>query len=143
MTDLGQEAIDYIYAQLGAEGQWANRTDRGFTWWAGPFAQRIWVDKPVRENGEEVFRICAKTDLFRDFDFEASGGRLSVLNMVASVSAIVPGQKDTTRLSHFASWYLHEGNAAWGMGTFAAIAALQVSDAHIKGDPRGTVGLRA
>jgi hypothetical protein len=42
--DVGSAAVDQIYRLWQVDDAWSVREHRGFTWWAGDFRQRVFVD---------------------------------------------------------------------------------------------------
>jgi hypothetical protein len=63
--DLGLAAVDDIAAGLQLDRQWSLATDRGFTWWGKDLAQRVWAGPALQEDGGQLCRLHARTELVR------------------------------------------------------------------------------
>ena len=62
-TDVGLEAIQFLYSLLRIDDEWSVREPRGFTWWAGDYAQRVWAEPCVEDLGIWLSRLVAETVL--------------------------------------------------------------------------------
>jgi hypothetical protein len=60
-TDVGLEAIQFLYSLLRIDDEWSVREPRGFTWWAGDYAQRVWAEPCVEDQGIWLSRLVAET----------------------------------------------------------------------------------
>jgi hypothetical protein len=56
-TDVGLEAIHFLYSLLRIDDEWSVREPRGFTWWAGDYAQRVWAEPCVEDHGVWLSRL--------------------------------------------------------------------------------------
>ncbi len=65
MNDLGIQLVRKIFKDMNIDEEWSIKTDRGFTWWGHQYAQRIWADKPVEDNGFNVTKVNAETEILR------------------------------------------------------------------------------
>ena len=70
--------------------EWSVREERNLTWWGHRLAQRIWAETVMIEDGDEIVRVHAETDVLRNVNTEAHAIQsLSILNRNASLSAYV------------------------------------------------------
>jgi hypothetical protein len=130
--DLGLQVVDGIAAGMMLDRKWSLETERGFMWWGGPLAQQVWSDSGVDDDGVELFRISARTDVLRDFD--ASDKNLTVLGMFAGVgttSALVV-DSEARKVTLAANMLVHAETADWVRRVLSLVIAAQVADAHAK-----------
>jgi hypothetical protein len=131
--DVGIAAVERIFELWQVDETWSVREPRCFTWWAGDFRQRVYVDAGRLDRGHTIFRLSAVTDLLREVDTLKSGiaEGLAALNMFASSYAITLDQEQRS-VSLCSSVVLHEGIAEWIVLHFAGLAILQVIDAQAR-----------
>ena len=71
------------------DAEWSLRSERELTWWGPRLAQRIWAETVMVEDGDDIVRVHAETDVVRNVN--AAGDQipqtLSVLNRNANLSA--------------------------------------------------------
>ena len=128
--DPAARIIDFLYERLAIDDDWAVREPDGFTWWAGPAAQRVWAVPPRDVQGVAVSTVHIETDLLRGVPAsEAAFERLAGINRLASLSAYV-ADTPTGRVALHASVSVTEDN--WPLARVLALhtTALQVADAH-------------
>src|SRR5947209_7596343 len=64
--DFGLEIVSFIHQSLRVENDWCvDSGARGFTWWAGEFAQHVWSEESNFYNCTATFKVHAETDLIR------------------------------------------------------------------------------
>jgi hypothetical protein len=130
--ELGLEIVDTIGHSLTLDEEWCTRDERGFTWWGHELAQRVWSEPGFDDDGFEIFRLHAQTDVLRDFD--ASAENLATLNALAGFATtsghLVDEDAGTVRLA--ASMYAHAETEDWVRRTFQFVVAMQAADAQIK-----------
>lgn len=129
--DLGVEIVDTIGHCLTLDEEWCVRDERGFTWWGHQLAQRVWSDPGFDDDGFEIFRLHAQTDLLRGFDTTAESlAKLNVLAGFATTSGyLVDEDAGTVRLA--ASMYAHAETEDWVRRTFQFVVAMQAAEAQI------------
>ena len=132
-VDRGLAAVRYVYDALRIDPWWSVGEDRGFTWWAGSLAQRVWSEPGLDDRGVLVYRLHAQTDLARGVDAGLTTKMLNVANMSATTSALVV-EPERSRLAYHASVWVHAGTLGWLSRLFATVAMLQAVDAHAKVD---------
>lgn len=105
------DAVDALYQGAQMDDQWAVRSDRGYTWWPGDFAQHVHLG-PVRStpSGNEC-TLTVWTDLVTDVDPDTNPAKvLGLVNMrELAVNAVVWDQESAT-IKMFCSLSLNEGN---------------------------------
>src|SRR5262245_48487736 len=77
-SDLGLAMVDAIGHSMTLDADWSLRTERGFTWWGKDLAQHVWAEPGVDDDGFNIFRLHARTDLLRSF--KPSDENLAKLN---------------------------------------------------------------
>jgi hypothetical protein len=80
---VGLRIVDQAGYALTLDEEWSVRDERGFTWWGKDFAQRVWSEPGFDDDGFELFRLHAQTDLLRDF--EASPANLAAIKAFAGL----------------------------------------------------------
>jgi hypothetical protein len=132
--DLGVRIVDQIGHALTRDLEWSVRTERGFTWWEKDLAQGVWAEPSFWDDGFEIFRLHARTDLLRDF--EASDENLEILDRLALVATLsgylVDAEAGTVELA--ASMYVHANTEDWVKATFQNAVAIQAADAQLKSE---------
>ena len=133
MSDPGRTVVDNIYSTLRIDAQWSVREERGFTWWAKDFAQRVWAEPPFVEEGLAVSRLHARADVVRGFS--ASRETVTMLasyNKLASVKGFVWDSQQPDRVALAASMYAHDQNLAMVQRLFSFGVAMQAAHAQSK-----------
>ncbi len=128
--DPASRVIEFVHQRLQVDGEWSRRHDRGFEWWAGVLAQRLWCGSVRDEDGTEVTPVHIETDLLAEVPAGADTlARLASINRLATLSAYVADHRaGAVRLR--ASVSVTEDN--WPVARSLALhaAAIQVADAH-------------
>lgn len=127
--DVGLELIEHMHRQMQIDEEWTARTPRGFTWWPGQLAQRIWVDEPFEDFGIELFCVHAETDFlskrqWTEGDLKALGYHTAFATMSGMV--LVEGG---VRLA--AKAYFHGETLRMWKHVFTIAALLQVTTAYL------------
>ena len=134
MNDLGIQLVRKIFKDMNIDEDWSVETDRGFTWWGHQFAQRIWADQPVEDNGFVVTKVNAETEILkypaRSTETETL---LAVEMMKSSLSGLVIDH-EADRITLRCSAYIHEDNINWLGRIFSLAAIIQATEAEDKGD---------
>jgi hypothetical protein len=132
--DVGPQLLTFIYEEMKIDREWSVREERNLTWWGHRLAQRIWAETVMIEDGDEIVRVHAETDVLRDVNAEAHPARtLSILNRNASLSAYV-WNPQTKKISLRASAYFHSQNFPWLSVFFLSSVSLQAAEAHLQPD---------
>lgn len=132
--DVGPQLLTYIYEQMQIDPEWSLREERNLTWWGHRLAQRIWAETVMIEDGDEIVRVHAETDVLRNVNTEAHAIQsLSILNRNASLSAYV-WNSETKKVSLRSSAYFHTQNFPWLSQFFLAAVSLQAAEAHLQPD---------
>jgi hypothetical protein len=130
---LGQDILEHLFKALMIDESWALREPRGFTWWAHRLAQRVWVEPLPEFREPPVVRVQAETALLRHVpDTMANRARLDVMNKVASLNTY-RFDPQTGRLALRCCAYVTTETVPWLKSFLSAAIAIQVADAHIKG----------
>lgn len=137
--DAGTRLVNYLYSRMKIDDEWAVRRERGFTWWAGDLAQRVWAEEPVEDNGVEICRVHCQTDYLAGFDGGAEArAAIALLGACSTVSGPVIGEG---RVRLCSSIWVHDQTLALWEGFFAGVALVQVAAAHTTAE--GFAGLVA
>lgn len=122
--------INFLIDRLQIENEWFEGRGRGFAWWAGALAQRVYLGAPRTVHGVTVTTLHLETDLLADVPLSSvAWQRLASINRLATLSAYVADVQTRTIRLH-ASVTLTDDN--WLMARTLALhaMALQVADAH-------------
>jgi hypothetical protein len=134
MNDHGIQLVRKIFKDMNIDEEWSVQTDRGFTWWGHQYAQRIWADKPIEDNGFHVTKVNAETEILkypaRSTETETL---LAVEMMKSSLSGLVIDH-EADRITLRSSVYIHEDNSNWLGRVFSLAAIMQLIEAENKGD---------
>lgn len=132
--DVGPQLLTFIYDQMKIDPEWSVYEDRSLTWWGHRLAQRIWAEPVILEDGDEIVRVHAETDVLRNVKTEAHATQsLSILNRNASLSAYV-WNPETKEISLRSSAYFHSQNLPWLSVFFLSSISLQAAEAHLQPD---------
>jgi hypothetical protein len=132
IDDLGIWLVDEVGHAFTLDEEWSVQTDRGFDWWGKDLVQHVWSEPPLDDDGFEIFRLHARTDLLRDFEpTDTNLAKLNVFSMFATTSGFLV-DSDAGTVSLAASMYVHEETAGWVTPTFKLVCAIQAADAQIK-----------
>lgn len=139
-TDAGKLAVDHVFDSMQIDREWSVHDERGYTWWPGELAQRVWAEPPRRGPKGHVFDVRAETYLLRDVaPCESLTQLVSLINANATLSALVHDQEDHT-LRYVCSMVIHEQNVAWAKDLLSLAVAIQAADATIALDRSELLG---
>ena len=62
-VDLGLQVVNRYREQMSIDDAWLEPQERGFAWWSGPLAQRVWASPPWQDEEGDLFQIVAETDV--------------------------------------------------------------------------------
>jgi len=134
MNDHGIKLIRKIFKDMNIDEEWSIETDRGFTWWGHQYAQRIWAEKPIKDNGFLVTKVNAETELLKYPTRSTETEALLAIEMIkASLSGLII-DPETDKITLRCSAYIHEENQSWLGRIFPLAAIMQVIEAENKGD---------
>jgi len=130
--EVGLRALNNIFQRMQIDTEWSVRGERSFSWWAKDFVQHITVTEPVKSGDFLVSRLIAVTPIVEDVDVTENAYHLiNVPNAYfGTLSALVLGQDGVVR--YVAATTVHEQMLEFVSHFFSFIAAMQVTDAHIK-----------
>lgn len=132
--DVGPQILNFIYEQMQIDPEWSVRDGRNLTWWGHRLAQRISAETVLVEDGDEIVRVHAETDLLRNVSADAHVARtLSILNRNASLSAYI-WNPQTKKIALRSSAYFHTDNASWLSRFFLGVVSVQAAEAHLQPD---------
>lgn len=130
--DVGLRIVDQAGYALTLDEEWSVRDERGFTWWGKDIAQRVWSEPGFEDDGFELFRLHAQTDILRNF--KASPSNLAAINAFARLATtsgyLIDAEAGTVRLA--AGMFAHQQTEDWVHPIFKAVVAMQAADAQIK-----------
>lgn len=61
--DLGQQTLKMYRGLMSIDDAWLEPQERGFSWWSGPLAQRVWASPPWQDQEGDLFQLVAETDI--------------------------------------------------------------------------------
>lgn len=131
--DPGLSVVRYLYDNSRVDAQWSVLEERGYTWWADGLAQRVWVEPALDDDGIEICRVIAETELVRRFGSVADATRIiDPLNGLSAGSALVI-DPDARTIRSVASMWTHEQTSQIVARSFSVVAAIQVAQAQAQG----------
>ena len=134
MKDHGIQLVKKIFKDMNIDEEWSIKTDRGFTWWGHQYAQRIWAEQPVEDNGFHVAKVNAETEILKYPSRSIETETLLAVEMLkASLSGLVIDH-EADRITLRCSAYIHEDNNNWLGRVFSLAAIMQLIEAENKGD---------
>lgn len=128
--DLGLTLVAHIHDSLKVEDKYRLDHGRGFTWWAGDYAQSIHTDLGIFHHMSNYFRIHSEIELLKT-DGHPGACELPLLKMMADAtfSALTyDSDKDTFKLH--CSVYACYDNEEWIKRVFLGAVGLQLSEAQ-------------
>ena len=134
MNDQGIKLVRKIFKDMNIDKEWSVETERGFKWWGHQYAQRIWAEQPIKNNGFQVSKVIAETELLKYPTRSTESETLLAIEMMkASLYGLIIDQ-EADRITLRCSAYVHEENQSWLGKIFALAAIMQVIEAENKGD---------
>lgn len=132
-SDLGLEIVSQIHDILKVPDHWRIDINRGFTWWAEEFAQRVWSDEGVFSNAQSFYRVHVETDILLGRG-KAQAFELALATEMshATMSSVCFDVDKDTYVLHSSGYFTHD-NEEWLPKLFVGGAALQVDEAHVFG----------
>ena len=101
-SDLGTQLVANVKELLRIPDEWLIDRNRGFTWWAGDYAQSIWADLGLFHNGVTIYRLHCETEMLRGHARSAECEQLiSKLMSRCTLSGVPDGQGPRTSV-----WYI-------------------------------------
>jgi hypothetical protein len=134
MNDHGIQLVRKIFKDMNIDEEWSIETDRAFTWWGHQYAQRIWAEQPVKDNGFHVTKVNAETELLKYPTRSTETETLLATEMMkASLNGLIINQ-EADKITLRCSAYVHEENQSWLGKIFSLAAIMQVIEAENKAD---------
>jgi hypothetical protein len=131
MSDPGQQLLERVRAQLDLDDRSVHLEPRGFLWWGGGLAQRVWADPPRTAGDLLVARVSWRTDLLRRFRGRPDDlAELSVSLDDLALCAFIRGDAQRQQLQLGASLYVTRDELEWGSRVAGFAASLQAGIAH-------------
>lgn len=138
--DLGLAAVEVVRERLGVDDEWCVDHDRGFTWWAHDLAQSVWSEEAFDDDGIDIWRLHARTDLARHVPREPHFAELlSRLNALGPMSGLAFHATEPGTLQLVSSAYLHQESFEWVVPVFQLATGLQVAGGHELASPLADV----
>lgn len=128
--DLGTRLVADIHDVLRLSDDWLVDSPRGFTWWAGDYAQTISSDLGLFHNGVTIYRMHIETEMLRG-DGHASDCEVPLVKMMAgSTLSGMTYDPQTDLYKLHCSVYANGDNVEWVKRILLGAVALQVVDAQ-------------
>lgn len=132
MSDPGLSLVDAVYRQLDLDPVRVVREPRGFLWWGGGLAQRVWTDEPLHGSQFTLGRVHMRTDLLRGFkarrdDLEELQLSMDDLALCGMIQGDDPAR---AQLQLAASLYCSDADFEWQQRVASLACTLQSGIAH-------------
>jgi hypothetical protein len=132
--DPGIVVVKTLFDSMRVDSQWSTQEERGFTWWVKDFAQRVWAEEAIDDDGFTIYRVHARTDLWKNVpNTDEYVEKLNALSMHASMSGLIRPEYDPDRVQLATTVYVHEETLDWVKVVFGLAVAIQAADAQIRG----------
>ena len=129
--DVGRDALDHVFTNIGIDPEWSLRDPRAFTWWGSRFATRVWAEPEVDDDGFLITRLRAETDLVRGARTDAASDLyLAAIGRFASLSGVVRDAADPGTLRLHTSVFVHAETLEQYLRIFEPAVILQSELAH-------------
>ncbi len=128
--DLGLTLVAHIHDSLKIEDKYRLDHGRGFTWWAGDYAQSVWTDLGIFHNMANFFRLHTEIELLK-CDGHSGQCEIPLLEAMADAtfSALTyDSDKDVFKLH--CSVYACYDNEEWIKKVFLGAVGLQLAEAQ-------------
>jgi hypothetical protein len=128
--DLGLSLVAHVHDSLKVEDQYRLDHGRGFTWWAGDYAQSVWSDLGIFHNMSNYFRLHSEIEILKT-DGHPGNAELPLAELMANAtfSALTyDREKDIFKLH--CSVYACYDNEDWVKRVFLGAVGLQICDAQ-------------
>jgi hypothetical protein len=133
-NDPGIQTVGKIYRDLQIDTEWGQIFNRGFVWWGHHYAQTIWADEPVEEDGLHISKVHGEIDFLRYSEKSAFDEDTLAHGMtLASMSGPILYPKTKTITLH-CSAFVHEENQFWLAPLFQLALMVQNFDAESKAE---------
>jgi hypothetical protein len=134
MNDHGIQLVRKIFKDMKIDKEWSVETDRGFKWWCHQYAQKIWADPPIQDNGFLVSKVNAETEILKYPKRSSETETILAIEMMkASLSGLIVDE-GSDRITLRCSAYIHEDNNNWLGRIFSLAAIIQATEVEDKGD---------
>ena len=134
MNDHGIQLVRKIFKYMKIDEEWSVITDRGFKWWGHQYAQRIWAEQPIADNGFLVTKVNAETEILKYPARSTETETILALEMMkASLSGMIIDQ-EADKITLRCSAYIHEENNNWLGRIFSLASIIQATEVEDKGD---------
>ena len=128
--DLGTAIVANVCELLRITDEWLVDRTRGFTWWAGDYAQSIWSNLGLFHNGVTLYRLHCETEMLRGSG-HARDCELQLTKLMSAATLSGVTYDSTTDLYKLhCSVYVHNDNAEWVKRVLLGAVALQIIDAQ-------------
>ncbi len=132
-VELGKRILQTLSETLQINEEWSVREPQGFIWWGHRLAQRVWIEGVPEDKSASMVQVQAETALLRHVpDTVENRVRLDALNKAASLNTY-RFDPQTGRLTLRCCAYVTPETKGWLTSFLSVAIAIQVADAHIKG----------
>ena len=128
--DLGTATVANLHDLLRIPDEWLVDRHRGFTWWAGDYAQSLWADLGLFHNGVTLYRLHCETEMLRGGG-HARDCELQLTKLMGTTTLSGMTYESNTDLYKLhCSVYAQNENAEWVKRVLLGAMALQVIEAQ-------------
>ena len=99
--DPGMTVVRQVYSLMRVDDKWSVREERGFRWWGYRQAQQVWSEPGFDDEGIEIFRVRARSDVLHGC--RPSSAQLDALGLL-------PRPRLRTGRSALLGWDVHRAS---------------------------------
>jgi hypothetical protein len=131
-ADLGPRVVQQLVEALQLDEGWSMRARRSFAWWGHHLAQRVWAERPHRQDGADRTRVQASTVVLKGVKRQPQTlETIASLNRFATFSALVWNPYSGEVALHSSAYFTRD-NARWLQAVFAKAITMQAAEAHVQ-----------
>jgi hypothetical protein len=124
------QAITFLYSLLQIDDEWSVQEPRGFIWWAGDHAQRVWAEPCVEDRGVRLSRLVAETVSVHDARNDEKAQRMFAFAQVLQPSLSASIWKADGTIRFVCTTRVYDEVVESYSRIFATAMIMQVTQAH-------------
>jgi hypothetical protein len=133
-SDVASAVLDLVFDRMKIDALWSVRQPRAFVWWPHRVSQRVWADRVRSEEGFDICKIHAETDMLKEVPpTPKTYASLALTNTAATLNRYVYDPQHM-KLKLACCAYFHAENAGWQASYFTNAVAIQAAQAHAELD---------
>jgi hypothetical protein len=132
MSDPGLQLVSTLQSELQVEPEWCVPLERGFHWWPGHLAQRVWADPPMQIRSHRFSRVHIESDFLGGVaESDKVLGLVGYVNRLTTVSSVV-FRPDEHRIRLHVSLCVSENNLPEVLRLARVVLTVQAADASAR-----------